>query len=306
MASLLDPVVLFFALGILAGLVKSDLKVPRQLYETLTIYLLVSIGLQGGVKLHGMSVSEFYLPVLGALALGVSLPLIAYPALRLRLDRPNAAALAAHYGSISIVTFAVATAFLEEMGIGYEGYLTILVVILEIPAIIVGILLARDRMNWNAAREVFTGKGVFLLLGGLIMGSVLGPERIEPVSFLFFDLFKGALAFFLLEMGLVVSHRFSDLKEVGWFIVVFALAMPIVGGSVALLIARLLGFSLGGTLLFVVLGASASYLAATAAMRVAVPEAKPTYYVTASLAITFPFNVLIGIPLYFQVIQAVM
>lgn len=305
--NLLDPTVLFFLVGIFAGILRSDLRLPEAVYEILSIYLLLAIGLKGGVQLATTSLSDIITPAVGSIMLGLTIPGIAYPILRRigKLSRPDAAAIAAHYGSVSAVTYAVVLTFLDRLGLFYEAYSTVLLVLMEIPAIAVGILIARLRAAKGPTsygklfHEVFFGKSIYLLFAGLIVGYALGPEGIVPVKLVFFDLFKGALAFFLLEMGLVASHRLSDLKRVGAFLTMFGIGMPILAGILGALTGWGTGLSVGGTTILATLAASASYIAAPAAMRIAVPEANPTLYLTASLGITFPFNLILGIPLYY-------
>jgi hypothetical protein len=305
--NLVDPTILFFIVGVLAGIVRTDVRLPEAIYEILSIYLLLAIGLKGGVQLAMSEWSTLFVPVLGAVALGLVIPVIAYAILRRigRLARPDAAAVAAHYGSVSAVTYAVALAFLDGLGVSYEGYTTVLLVLLEIPAIAVGILIARLRtatgtLSYAAlAHEVFFGKSIYLLIAGLIVGTIVGPEGIEPVRMVFIDPFKGALAFFLLEMGLVTSHRLSDLKRVGLFLAVFAVLMPVLSAALGTVVGWSVGLSVGGTAVLATLAGSASYIAAPAAMRIAVPEANPTLYLTAALGVTFPFNLIAGIPLYY-------
>ena len=209
-----------------------------------------------------------------------------------------------NYGSVSVGTFAVAIAYLASLEIFYEEYMALFVVVLEIPALIIGILLARwgasqGPIQWGAiAHEVFLGKSIVLLVGGLLIGWIAGLEGMGKLKDLFFDLFKGALALFLLEMGVVAASRISDLRQTGAFLLAFGLGIPIFFGMIGTLLGVALGFSMGGAILLATLAASASYIAAPATMRIAVPEANPTLSLTASLGITFPFNVMIGIPLY--------
>lgn len=305
--NLLDPVVLFFVLGVLAGVLKSDLRLPEATYETLSIYLLVAIGLKGGVQLAEADLSGLVRPALGTVLIGVVTPVIAYLILRRlgRFPRPDASAIAAHYGSVSVVTFAVVLAYLDRLLVFYEPFVTTLLVILEIPAIAVGVLIARTRsangplQPGKLAHELFLGKSIYLLLGGLVVGYLAGPARMAPVGLLFFDLFKGALAFFLLEMGIVTSRRLGDLRRMGAFLIAFGVGMPLLSAVIGVAAGVLMGLSVGGTTVLATLAASASYIAATAAMRVAVPEANPTLYLTASLGITFPFNIIVGIPGYY-------
>ncbi|MDX1370466.1 sodium-dependent bicarbonate transport family permease [Pseudomonas sp.] len=299
----LDPVVLFFIFGLCAGLLKSELKLPPALYETLSIVLLLAIGLHGGVELAEQASLQLLGQALLVLGLGVVLPVLAFGVLRgLGFDRVNAAAVAAHYGSVSAGTFAVVVAFMLARGIEFESYMPLFVAILEIPAILVGILLAkglaRDTDWRELGREIFLGKSIMLLLGGLIIGAVAGKEAIKPLEPLYTSMFKPVLAFFLLEMGLIASGQLGALRQFGLRLLGFALLMPLLGALIGALLARLMGLSLGGTAVLATLAASASYIAVPAAMRLAVPEANPSLSLTASLGISFPFNILIGIPLY--------
>lgn len=307
----IDPVILFFILGVLAGLVKAELHLPKAVYELLTVLLLISIGLKGGVELAETELLGI-LPGLFLIAVkGVLLGLIAFGFLRLsrKLPRSDAASIAAHYGSVSVGTFAVAMAYLEHQDIAFEPYAAAWVVVLEVPAILLGILLVRGlrpAIGWNGlAREVFLGKGVVLLLGGLCIGLLAGPTAMEPLEPLFFDAFRGVLALFLLEMGLVAAGRAGALREHGLFLAAFGVLFPLVGATVGGVFAWLLGLSLGGAVLLMTLSASASYIAAPAAMRLSVPEANPSLSLTASLGLTFPFNVIIGVPLYHHVLTLV-
>ena len=310
MENLLDPVILFFVLGLVAGVAGSDLRLPESLYETLSIYLLVSIGLKGGVELANGDPGAMIIPLLASIGLGILIPPLAFTILRAskRFGRADAAAIAAHYGSVSVVTFAVAITFLDRLQVPYEEYVTTLLVIMEIPGIAVGVIIARLGNGTGKrvlalgrlAHEVFFGKSILLLVGGMAVGSLVGPHRMGGVEILFFDLFRGALAFFLLEMGIVTARRLADLRSVGGFLVAFGIAMPLLSGFLGVLAGALVGLSVGGTTILATLAASASYIAATAAMRVAVPEANPTLYLTASLGVTFPFNIVVGIPVYHQ------
>jgi uncharacterized protein len=306
----IDPVILFFALGLIAGALKADLRLPASIYELLTTLLLLSIGLKGGVELAGANVVRL-LPSLFTISLmGLVLGMVAFALLRLsrRLPRADAASIAAHYGSVSVGTFAVAVAYLAHLGVPYEAHAAAWVVVLEVPAILLGIVLVRGfrpDMGWSGvAREVFLGKGVVLLLGGLVIGMLAGPEAMAPLDPLFVDAFRGVLALFLLEMGLVAAAQAGGLRAHGVFLAVFALGFPLVGAVVASAFAWMLGLSLGGAVLLATLGASASYIAAPAAMRLSVPEANPGLSLTASLAVTFPFNVIVGIPLYYHLLSA--
>ena len=302
----LDPVVLFFALGLAAGVLKADLRLPPAIYEFVSTLLLLSIGMKGGIELARQPAEGLAGDLMLTLLLGILLTFLAFFILRGigRLDRSNAAAVAAHYGSVSIGTFAVGVAYLGSAGIGYEPTMPLLLVLLEIPAIVLGILLARGLRAgspWGEiAREVLLGRSVLLLLGGLFIGWAAGAEGLQPMAPLFFDLFKGILAVFLLEMGLIAADHLGGFRRYGLFMGAFALLIPPTFAVIGLGFAMLMGLSLGGAILFATLAASASYIAAPAAMRSAVPEANPALSLTAALAITFPFNILLGIPLYRQ------
>ena len=305
----IDPIVLFFLLGLVAGLGRSDLRLPGSIYEFLSVVLLLAIGLKGGAELARQSLGAL-LPQIGAVILmGTLLPLVAYPLLRGlgRLKRADAASIAAHYGSVSVGTYAVAVAWLVAREIPYEEYMPLMLVLLEMPAIVVGIMLARgvsSQTDWKElAHEVFLGKSIVLLVGGLLIGWAAGPEALEPVGGLFFGLFHGVLALFLLEMGLVAAGQVGSLRRHGLFLVAFGILFPLFGAVVGASLGTLFELAAGGATLLAVLAASASYIAVPAAMRLAVPEANPTLSLTASLGITFPFNILIGIPLYYRLAE---
>jgi hypothetical protein len=304
-----EPVILFFVLGALAGFARSDLRIPGVFYESLSIFLLLAIGLKGGVELARYRLSEVALPAAVVVAVGALIPLVAYPLLRRvgRLSRADSGSIAGHYGSVSVVTFAVASTYLSRLGQEVEGYITVLLVLLEFPALVIGVLLARRGERgtpWGKVlHEVFAGKSIVLLLGGLAIGWAAGPQGIAPLDSLFFDLFRGVLAFFLLEMGLVVANRFSELRRAGLFLIVFAILMPLFSAGLGVVTGMLLGLSVGGVTLLATLYASASYIAAPAAMRLAVPQANPALSIGAALGITFPFNLLVGIPLYHRLAQ---
>jgi hypothetical protein len=310
---MLDAVVLFFLLGLFARLVKSDLRLPEALYETLSIYLLLAIGLKGGIELSKQPMLAL-LPQIGAcMALGFAIPLVLTPLLRLLgLSRVDAASLAAHYGSVSVVTFAVASAYLVAQGEPAESHAALWVAIMEAPGIVAGILLARlgatgkdgraaPRVAWGElAHDVFLGKSVLLLAGGLLIGAVMGEAGTAPIAPVFMAPFKGVLALFLLELGLVAGGRLGELKRYGVRLVGFALLIPPVLAVAGALTGVALGLSTGGIAIFATLAASASYIAAPTAMRMAVPEANAALSITAALGITFPFNIVLGVPLYLE------
>lgn len=309
-ANLLSPIILSFVLGVIASLVRSDLRLPDGLYSALSIYLLFAIGLKGGVQLAQTPLAEFIGPAAGTLFLGILTPIIAYNVLRRvgRFDRVNSSAIAAHYGSVSAVTFIVATTFASSAGYESEGFMPALVAILEVPAIVVALMIAftRDKRagSWqDALHEVLAGRSVVLLVGGLLIGLLAGPEGVAPVEPFFVSGFQGALALFLLEMGIVAAKRLKDLRDVGPFLVGFGILIPIVHGVLGVWLGGVSGLSLSGSAVLGAMVSSASYIAAPAAVRIALPEANPTYYLTASLGITFPFNIIFGIPLYFAVAE---
>ncbi|MGQ9686451.1 MAG: sodium-dependent bicarbonate transport family permease [Thiobacillaceae bacterium] len=299
-----EPVVLFFVLGVMAGLLRSDLKIPSSVYEALSIYVLLAIGLKGGVELAKHSMDDVIGNGLIIVAVGAIIPLIAFPILRFlgRMSRADSASIAAHYGSVSVVTFSLGVTLLGKEQLGFEGYLIVFLAMLEMPALVIGVILARygqGGVRWGKLlHEVFFGKSIYLLAGGLLIGYVAGPEGIKPLDKLFFELFKGMLALFLLEMGLVASTRIAALREYGAFLAGFAMLMPIVSATLGTVTGWLLGLSVGGTFLLATLYASASYIAAPAAMRIAVPEANPALSIGASLGMTFPFNIILGLPIY--------
>ena len=301
-----DPIILFFILGIVAGLMRSELRLPAQIYDFVSMILLLAIGMKGGIELVKQPFFDLAPQILAVLLMGITLPLVAFPILsRLgKLSRADAASIAAHYGSVSVGTYAVAASFMISLGVPFEEHIPLLLVILEVPAIIVGILLARGISkdnNWSkVGHEIFAGKGIVLLIGGLAIGALSGPNGIAPLEPLFFDAFKSVLALFLLEMGLITASRLSSLKDYGLFIIGFGITMPILSSLLGLALGFSLGLSVGGTALLATLAASASYIAVPAAMRISVPEANPTLSLTASLGVTFPFNVVIGISLYYQ------
>jgi hypothetical protein len=310
---MLDAVVLFFLLGLFARLVKSDLRLPEALYETLSIYLLLAIGLKGGIELSKQPMLELLPQILACMALGFAIPLVLTPLLRLLgLSRVDAASLAAHYGSVSVVTFAVASAYLVAQGEPAESHAALWVAIMEAPGIVAGILLARlgakgqdgqpaPRVAWGElAHDVFLGKSVLLLAGGLLIGAVMGEAGTAPIAPVFMAPFKGVLALFLLELGLVAGGRLGELRRYGIRLVGFALLIPPVLAVAGALTGLALGLSTGGIAIFATLAASASYIAAPTAMRMAVPEANAALSITAALGITFPFNIVLGVPLYLE------
>jgi uncharacterized protein len=322
---MIDVVVFFFLLGVFARLVKSDLRLPEALYETLSIYLLLAIGLKGGIELSKQPLAALAPQVLACMALGFAIPFVLFPLLRaLRMNGADAAALAAHYGSVSVVTFAVATAALTRQGIAYESHAALWVAVMEAPGLIAGILLARwaagrvegssqpgqssgrpvRRTRWGElAHDVLFGKSVLLLLGGITIGAIAGEAGTAPIKAVFIDPFKGVLALFLLELGLVAGARLAEVKRFGLAVLVVGIGAPPVLALAGAALGVALGLSTGGVAILATLAASASYIAAPTAMRIAVPEANAALSITAALGITFPFNIVIGIPLYIALAQ---
>lgn len=305
----LDIVVAFFLLGVFARLAKSPFSLPESLYKSLTIILMLAIGLKGGMALAKHASGTIVWQSMVVITLGLILPLIAFVLAYLvgRLSRINAASLAAHYGSVSVGTYAVAVAVLENQQIPYEAYFPLFVVLLEMPAIAVGLSLAKNRSatadKTHVLHEIFLNQGMVLMTGGLIIGALCADQMVR-IAPLFIDLFPAILALFLLEMGMVAADRLSALKENISFLITFAIAVPLIGATLGAGMAYGLGLSAGGVILLAVLGASSSYIAVPAAMRAALPQADHGMSITASLGITFPFNVIVGIPLYIALVQA--
>ncbi len=313
--NLLSPPILFFFLGMLAILVRSDLEIPSPIPKILSLYLLFAIGFKGGV---GLAAGGFQMQIVVALGattvMATVVPLYAFFILRRRLSVADAAAIAATYGSISAVTFITAAAFLEKLSIPYGGYMVAAMALMESPAIIVAVVLYRIRsidrsgsdFSWSELwREAFFNGSVFLIMGSLVIGVVsseAGAKALKPFTS---DIFTGVLCFFLLDMGIVAAKRLGDLKRAGVFLTAFGILLPLVNAAIAIPLAYALGLSRGDAFLFTILCASASYIAVPAAMRLSIPEANPSLYVPMSLAITFPFNIIAGMPLYLAVINRI-
>ena len=318
LSSLLTPAVMFFALGAGAQACRADLKFPPDLVKALSIYLLVGIGLHGGAELANASLGTAIHAVLAALMLGAALPLVAFAILVKigRLGKFDAAAIAAHYGSVSAGTFLAASAYLQAKGVAYEGYPVIMLAVMETPAIIIGLVLAQSARNAVTGRAPASGGmltmlsnaarhgSIVLLLGSMLIGATANPKALAAVMPFYQTIFLGALCLYLLELGMVAAQRLGEFTRMGWFIAVFGVAMPLIGAACGLAVGHYwLGLSSGGTTLVAVLGASASYIAVPPAMRMAIPEANPSLYLTLSLGITFPFNVVVGIPLYHSIAE---
>ncbi|MBE9204965.1 sodium-dependent bicarbonate transport family permease [Nostoc sp. LEGE 06077] len=317
LSNILNPPVLFFFLGMLAIFLKSDLEIPQPLPKLFSLYLLLAIGFKGGYEITQSGINtEIALTLLSAILMAAAVPVYSFFILKLKLDVYNAAAIAATYGSISAVTFITAQSFLKILNISSGGHMVAALALMESPAIIVGILLVRlfaqsqenkkGEFAWGEVlREAFLNGSVFLLIGSVIIGTLTGERGWEKLHPFTQDIFYGVLAFFLLDMGMVAARRIKDMRKTGSFLIAFSILMPVANAIVGIILAKLIGMSAGNSLLFAVLCASASYIAVPAAMRMTVPEANPSLYVSMALALTFPFNIIIGIPLYFNIIKAI-
>ena len=305
-----DIVIAFFALGLLAGLLKSDLKVPPSIYDTLAILLMLVLGLKGGMALHGKMSAALLPELLAIAALGVLLPLACYPVLRklVRLGQDDAASIAAHYGSVSAGTFAVVLALAERSGLALAPQTTLYLVMLELPAIVV-MLAWRKHATGSATgsvlRQAFTSRGVLLLAGGVVIGYAYGPDGLAPLKPVLIDGFRTMLALYLLEMGLCTARACWPAPWRHWRLMVFAAAMPFALAWAGIALALALGLPQGSALVLAALAASASYIAAPAAIRAAIPHADLGMATLASLGITFPLNVLAGLPVYLAWVRLV-
>ncbi|MBG1269459.1 sodium-dependent bicarbonate transport family permease [Nostoc sp. WHI] len=306
-SNFLNPPILFFFLGMTAVFVKSDLEIPPPAPKLLSLYLLFAIGFKGGVELIKSGITqEVVLTLLAAMMMACFVPIYTFFILKWKLDTYDAAAIAATYGSISAVTFITASSFLDELGIPFDGYMVAALALMESPAIIVGLILVniftadeKREFAWlEVLQEAFLNSSVFLLVGSLLIGVLTGEHGWKVLEPFAQGLFYGVLTFFLLDMGLVAARRIKDLQKTGVFLILFAILIPIVNAGIGLVIAKFIGMPRGDSLLFAVLCASASYIAVPAAMRMTVPEANPSLYVSTALAVTFPFNIIVGIPLY--------
>ncbi|UCN00421.1 sodium-dependent bicarbonate transport family permease [Sulfurimonas sp. SWIR-19] len=312
--NMLNPPVLFFFLGMLAIFLKSDLTIPQPLPKLFSLYLLIAIGLHGGHELSQSGLSTYiFKALLIAVVMSMLVPVYSFFILRMKIDVYNAIAIAATFGSISAVTFITGITYLDTIGVAHGGFMVASMALMESPAIVIGLVFAAlfakssDAEDENTSikeilREAFLNPSVFLLIGALAIGILTGDKGWHSMEPLFGTLFKGMLAFFLLDMGLVAARKIHELKKVGMFLIGFALIMPMVNASVAVAVAYFFGIEKGDAFLLALLSASASYIAVPAAMRLSVPEANPGIYLPLSLAVTFPFNISLGIPLYYYMI----
>jgi hypothetical protein len=315
-SNFLSPPILFFFLGMSAVAVRSSLDIPQPVPKLLSLYLLFSIGFRGGVELHASGMTREIAVVMGAAMFMASVvPVYAFFILRTRLPAHDAAAVAATYGSISAVTFITAAAFLQQLNVPYNGYMVAAMALMESPAIVIGVLaykLSASRshrgadveFSWSELlRDALFNGSVYMIVGSLVIGAITGEAGHKALKPLTDDVFKGVLCFFLLDMGLVAAKRLGDLRRAGLFLGAFSIVLPLVNALLGIGLAAVLGLSKGDALMFTVLCASASYIAVPAAMRIAIPEANPSLYVPMSLAITFPLNIVLGLPLYMSLIQ---
>ncbi len=315
------PTVLFFFIGVIAVLCKSDLEIPAPLPKLFSLYLLLAIGFKGGIGIQksGIFNDQVLLTLSAAVLMSLLIPLLGFVVLRLKFNVFNSAAIAAAYGSISAVTFISAESFLTSQSISSDGFMIGALALMESPAILVGLLLVKyagpkDRPDSrklhlrSILHESFLNGSVFLLLASLIIGfltALSNPLAIEKMKPFTHSLFYGVECFFLLDMGMVAAQRLPSLKKTGSFLISFAILMPIFNALIGVLVARSLALDPGNALLFVVLCASASYLAVPAAMRMTVPEARSSYYISTTLGITFPFNIVLGIPIYMSLVNKI-
>jgi len=321
MMSFVTPATLSFCLGAFARSVRSELTVPKEIYAGISLYLLFAIGLKGGYELAEAPLSSIAYPALATLLLGCITPLVAYAVFRklARLSVADSAGIAAHYGSVSAVTFIAAQTFVNGILADrpelprLEGYMPTLVALLESPGIHIGLALgiflgnrSQGRSTISLMHEVLTGRTMMLLVGGLVIGFVTGPNHWGTIAPMFDPsggVFKGLLCIFLLEMGILAAEKFDDLRGVGAKLILFGITLPIINATLAIILGHLSGLSIGGTTVLAAMAASASYIAAPPAVRATLPEANPSYYITLALAVTFPFNIVIGIPLYFKMAE---
>ncbi|HMO34000.1 MAG TPA: sodium-dependent bicarbonate transport family permease [Lacibacter sp.] len=309
---LTNPTLLFFLLGVLAALVKSDLEIPAQSVKFISLYLLFSIGFKGGQELaHSGLTTEIVVTLSLALFLAALVPLYAFFILKRRLTVHDAGAVAAAYGSVSAVTFVAASSFLEAEAVHYGGHMVAAMALMEAPAIIIGVMLIRKfdtgqtqqhRLRY-IVHDALTNGSVLMIMGSLVIGIVADSKQAEGIKPFTSDIFKGFLAVFLLEMGMVAARRFKAFRSYGWFVTLFGLLLPPLNGCLAIGLSSFFTIEPGNRFLLAILAASASYIAVPAAMRLAAPRADPGLYIPMALGVTFPFNLTVGIPLYWWLIQ---
>lgn len=311
-SNLTNPVLLFFVLGIIATAVKSDLKIPESSSKFISLYLLFAIGFKGGQELsHSEFDSEILYSIIFAILLSAIVPIYTFLVLKRKVGVPNAGAIAAAYGSVSAVTFVTAVSFLENQGVEFGGHMVAIMAIMESPAIIVGVILIvifdkTRKKNQSIPKLVahsFTGGSVLMLIGSLIIGLIADANQARGIEPFTTDIFKGFLSLFLLEMGMVTASRIKGFKKHGWFLLVFGIIVPLFNGMIVAYLSGFITESAGNRLLFAILGAGASYIAVPATMKLAEPRADAGIYIPMALGITFPFNITVGMPIYFAIVQ---
>lgn len=311
-SNLTNPTLLFFVLGIVAALVKSDLEIPASSSKFISLYLLFAIGFKGGQELaHSSFTIEIFYSLIFGIVVASLVPLYVFFILKRKLNVYDAGAVAAAYGSVSAVTFVAATGFLEAQQVEFSGHMVAVMALMESPAIIVGVILLmrNDKEAENKTkisdiiRHSFTNGSVLMILGSLIIGLIADTKQAEGIKPFTTDIFKGFLAIFLLEMGMVTAKRFGAFKKYGLFVTVFAIIVPAINGLIVAVLSGFVTDSVGNRLMFAILAASASYIAVPAAMRLAAPKADPGLYIPMALGVTFPFNITVGLPLYYATIR---
>lgn len=311
-SNLTNPVLLFFLLGVLAAIVKSDLHIPEPTIKFISLYLLFSIGFRGGQELaHSGFTGEITIILISAALLACLVPLYTFFILKTRLSVSDSGAVAAAFGSVSAVTFVAASGFLDGRQVDYGGYMVAAMALMEAPAIIIGVLLMR-RYNekktshtsiGKVAHEAFTNGSVLMIMGSLVIGMISDEKQAKGIEPFTSDIFKGFLAVFLLEMGIVAANRFKTFRNYGWFATLFAIFIPLINGCFTAWVSGFLPLQEGNRLMLSVLAASASYIAVPAAMRHAAPDADPGLYIPMALGVTFPLNITVGIPLYWSIVS---
>lgn len=313
-ANLTSPIILFFGLGIVIGFAKAKVNFPAAVSEFISIYLLTAIGFKGGAAIAEYGVNSIIIKVLAIILVGAVTPILAFYILRSlgKFCVDNAAAIAGHYGSVSVVTFMAGTIFISNLNISYEGYINGFPAIMEVPGIVVALFLASyfkqkeknsindDEFSINQViKQVILSKSVILLLGAMVVGYFSGANGMNMMQVFYKDIFYGMLSLFMLELGIIAASRLGDLKTSGVFLIIFGTLMPVLNGIIGIIVGITIGLSLGGTTLLAILAASSSYIVAPAAMRISLPKANPALYLGVSVGVTLPFNLIVGIPLYY-------
>jgi len=311
-SNLTNPTLLFFVLGIISTIVKSDLEIPASSSKFISLYLLFSIGFKGGQELsHSGFTNEIVSSLLFGMALASLIPLYTFFILKRKLSISDAGAVAAAYGSVSAVTFVAAASFLEAQKITFGGHMVAVMALMESPAIIVAVILmmqfdkeSQNKVNLKSViQHAFTNGSVMMILGSLIIGLIADTKQAEGIKPFTTDIFKGFLAIFLLEMGMVTAKRFSTFRKYGLYVSLFAIIVPAINGCIVAYISQFVTYDVGNRFIFSILAASASYIAVPAAMRLAAPKADPGLYIPMALGVTFPFNITVGMPLYFMIVN---